>query len=115
MSISHALELKAREVIGRNVNMAVPWFLSTSYAYYKEAETLISDEYFDRICKLIDEHWDNITHPHKYLINRDSLSAGTGFDIEFGLFPIQLQSSTQLLILMCQGKMPLHQLYKSKE
>jgi len=58
----------------------------SSYAYYKLNESLLSDEVFDKMCKWMLENWDNVEHRHKSLVNKESLSAGTGFDIEFNFF-----------------------------
>jgi hypothetical protein len=33
------------------------------------------------------DNWDNISHRHKHLVDKESLTAGTGFDVEFNRFP----------------------------
>jgi len=70
-----------------NKSSCVAWYLMASYAYYKQNESLLSDEVFDKMCKWMIENWDSIEHKHKGFINKESLSAGTGFDIEFNFFP----------------------------
>lgn len=88
----------AREAIKANINMLVPWYLSASYAYYDQNESLLTDSYYDEICELLDKHWDEITHRHKYLIEREALSAGTGFSLDYKNFPTIITSSTNGLI-----------------
>ena len=63
--------------------MLVPFYLIYCYLYYKKNISLISDSEFDNICKDLLENWDNINHMHKHLISRESLEAGTGYDIEY--------------------------------
>lgn len=58
-------------------NMLITWYLMASYAYYQKDANFISDYLFDRICRLIDQKWDMITHRHKRLVNREDMSAGT--------------------------------------
>ncbi len=65
--------------IGTEWNMLVPWYLMTSYLYYKEDQSIITDSDYDWLCLKLSEEWDNITHVHKKYIDKDSLSAGTGY------------------------------------
>ena len=48
-----------------------------SYAYYKLDKNLITDQEFDQLAKHILDNWDAIDHPHKYLLTKDMLEAGT--------------------------------------
>lgn len=58
-------------------------YLFHSYLYYKRHISVISDEEFDNICKILLENWDNVEHRFKYLITIDDLRAGTGYAIQF--------------------------------
>lgn len=82
-----------------NLNMLVPYYLMYSYLYYHHNVSLIEDHEYDRICKKILDEWDNIEHRHKSLINKDSLSAGTGYDLEYPLIvqnaALQLKGSEE--------------------
>ena len=60
-----------------NINLAVPLYLIAAYAYYIEDDSLISDDCFDWLAKLLKEHWEEITHRHKKHLTLDDLSAGT--------------------------------------
>jgi NAD-dependent DNA ligase len=66
-----------REVTEKNMNMTVPWYLMTSYAYYVEDNPLVSDGAFDRLAKTMIKNWDKIEHFHKDHIKVDDLKAGT--------------------------------------
>lgn len=60
-----------------SINMTVPFYLMSAYAYYKEDDPIISDQSFDNLAKFMLKRWDQIEHMHKYLINKDDLEAGT--------------------------------------
>lgn len=62
-----------------NHNMLVPYYLMSSYLYYKLDDCVISDGEFDDICKTLNEKWDMVEHFHKHLVIRDNLLSGTGF------------------------------------
>ena len=66
-----------QEVTEDNINMTVPWYLMTSYAYYVEDDPLVSDGAFDRLTKRMIKEWDKIEHFHKDHIKVDDLKAGT--------------------------------------
>ena len=66
-----------QEVTEDNLNMTVPWYLMTSYAYYVEDNPLVSDGAFDRLAKTMVKEWDKIEHFHKDYIKLDELKAGT--------------------------------------
>lgn len=65
------------------LNMLVPYYLMASYLYYHvhDAIPIMSDTDFDTLCKRLDKKWDRVKHPHKYIIDRSVLSAGTGFNM----------------------------------
>lgn len=57
-------------------------FLMSSFAYYCLNRSLMSDEQFDKLCKRLHDIYDTFDHPHKYLISKEDLAAGTGFAIK---------------------------------
>ena len=65
------------DLIDDNLNMTVPWYLMSAYAYYVEDRPILSDSYFDRLAKKMIDNWDNIEHMHKEVISMDMLQAGT--------------------------------------
>jgi len=55
----------------------IPMYLMCSYAYYMVDESLIPDHQFDALAKWILDNYDSIEHPHKELVTKDDLKAGT--------------------------------------
>lgn len=52
-------------------------YLLASYCYYQMDESPLTDPAFDLLCKRLLELFDTFEHPHKYLITKDDLTAGT--------------------------------------
>lgn len=68
---------KCNEVIRKNINQTIAWYLMASYAYYKEDNPILTDDTYDKLGRMINEFWDKIQHIHKDNINRGDLEAGT--------------------------------------
>ena len=66
-----------------NENMLIPYYLMFSYLYYEQNVSLIDDAEFDKLCKTLLEKLDNLNHMHKHLVSKESLTAGTGYDIKY--------------------------------
>ena len=71
------IEKACIQTIDSNINLLVPWYLMTSYAYYVEDDPIISDSLFDRLGKKLLESWEEVEHFHKDYLNVDMLRAGT--------------------------------------
>ena len=67
----------------KNPNMLIPYYLMLSYLYYEKNISLIEDTEFDTMCKTLLEKLDGLTHMHKHLVKKESLTAGTGYDIKY--------------------------------
>ena len=63
--------------------MLIPYYLMFSYLYYEKNINLIEDTEFDQLCKTLLEKLDGLTHMHKHLVKKESLTAGTGYDIKY--------------------------------
>ena len=72
-------------------NKLISWFMIASYAYYHLDLNVMSDYDFDYLVKRIIENWENIDHPHKKLIEKSNLDAGSGYDIDF---PLMVRGAT---------------------
>lgn len=85
------------------LNQLVSQYLIHSYLYYQCNINVISDHEFDAICQDILLHWDAIQagdHPHKHLLNRSSMQAGTGFALRQCDYPsIVIGAATDLAIM----------------
>jgi len=67
----------------KNPNMLIPYYLMFSYLYYVKNISLIEDTEFDQMCKTLLGKLDSLTHMHKHLVKKESLTAGTGYDIKY--------------------------------
>jgi len=70
----------------KNPNMLVPFYLMTSYLYYKENITIVKDETYNFICRSLDNKWKTISHPHKHIIYPHLLKYNSGFAISLKRF-----------------------------
>ena len=64
-------------------NRLVPIYLMSSYLYYEQDKSILSDVDYDSVCLRLIQEWDDIEHVHKNLLDLDSLQAGTGYDVEY--------------------------------
>jgi aspartate ammonia-lyase len=46
-------------------------------------EPIIEDTEYDEICRELKEKWDSVEHYHKHLIDKQSLGAGTGYELQY--------------------------------
>ena len=76
-----------------SINRLVPVYLMSSYLYYKKDESKLTDGEFDMLCKRMLENWKDIKHPHKKLIKKKDLEAGTGYAIR--KYPSIVMSSAE--------------------
>lgn len=63
-------------------------YLVSSHLYYRMDLSMMQDHTFDRICRWMLDHYtedfQSLRSLDNHQLDRDSLSAGTGFNIEFG-------------------------------
>ena len=76
-----------------SIHRLVPIYLMSSYLYYRKDTSKISDGEFDLLCKRMLENWKEIKHPHKRLIKKKDLEAGTGYAIR--KYPTIVMSSAE--------------------
>jgi hypothetical protein len=79
-------------------NLLVPWYLMSIYSYYHLDESLLGDDAYDMLCVRLDVLWDTIEHPHKHLVDRSALGAGTGFQIPESHYPEITKSAAKRII-----------------
>ena len=63
--------------------MLVPYYLMHSYLYYVMNDPIIEDIEYDELCRELKEKWDSVEHYHKHLIDKQSLGAGTGYQLQY--------------------------------
>ena len=66
-----------------SLNKLVSHYLMSSYLYYELDRSIYTDTKFNNICGRLLASFDSITHPHKHLLDRESLSASTGYEIQY--------------------------------
>jgi len=66
----------------------VSWFLMSSYLYYHCNTSAIPDQCFDQLCDRLLKEWPKIKHPHKNLISKADLAAGSGYAIPLRKYPL---------------------------
>lgn len=93
-SSSKTAEAFIGERLVKSPAMLVPYYLMLSYLYYDLGEGLVSDEFFDRLCKDLQAHWEEIDHQHKRVVDFESLAAGTGYYLQY---PLRVKCSATAL------------------
>lgn len=70
-------------------------FLVHCYLYYVLNDPIISDEVFDKLCKILHDEWDtkHKFHMHAHLVSKEDLAAGTGYAIRD--YPLIVQHLAQ--------------------
>lgn len=69
----------------------VSYYLMASYLYYNHDLIVISDHEFDEIVRRLLKEFASIEHPHKHLITKDDLDAGTGYRLTDAVAPLRLK------------------------
>ncbi len=77
-----------------DLDVLIPRYLVHAYLYYRQGTTLISDQCFDSIARRLHQEWDNVTHPHKELIEHDALLSGANY-IQF---PRRIEQAAHYLL-----------------
>lgn len=74
-------------IVAQSANNMVSWWVMSSYLYYHCDTSVLSDGRYDALCNQLHSEWDAVDHRHKYVIDRDALVAGTGFDLPVVAYP----------------------------
>lgn len=76
------------------------WYLTCSYAYYKMDISLIPDEQYDKMCKVLHKHFYEIQHRYWYVTRPEDFEAGTGYAINW---PPELASAIHRWVTLHHG------------
>jgi hypothetical protein len=73
---------------------AVPWVLMASFLYYHRDVTILSDECYDALAKIVAEDFPFITHPHRDRL-ASLVGAGTSslYDLKEEDYPLMARSA----------------------
>ena len=84
-----------RECFKKNKNSCISFWLVSSYCYYIRYDSLLSDEFFDKMSKWMLDNWDSLDHTNKNLITKDMLAAGSGFNLKEDDYPLRVKISAE--------------------
>lgn len=88
-----------RRFIARCPATAVPWWLMASFLYYHvDVPPILSDGMFDELSVFLAERWDSISHPHKDIISRADLAAGSGYAISKDRYPAIVVNAARRIV-----------------
>jgi hypothetical protein len=79
----------------------VSHYLLSSYAYYLMSASPLSDAAFDRLCARLLREYDTIEHPHKHIIDKEHLQAGTGYYLRDEDYPRMVTSGMDAYLAKC--------------
>jgi hypothetical protein len=75
------------------LDLLIPNYLIHSYLYYEMAHSVITDYEYDKLAESIYDNWDRLDHPHKHVIDKESLKT-SGFAIKY---PLMVQGAARLI------------------
>lgn len=70
-------------------------YLMASYLYYHMHKSVMPDEEYDQIAKMLLKYYDHFDHQHKYLVTKEDLSAGTLFSVKFDEYPMMVRFAAE--------------------
>lgn len=73
-------DVECRALLDKNFSLSVPWFLMAGYLYQYCDNPILSDSFWDEMCRDMDTFWDAIEHRHKHLVDRAGLRTGSASD-----------------------------------
>lgn len=80
-------------------------FLMASYLYYHRYESVVPDTEYDQMARDLLGGWDNFEHQHKHLLSKESLAAGTLFNLREEDYPGMVVGGALLWLNdYCNGK-----------
>jgi hypothetical protein len=89
-----------------DINLLVPFYLMSSFLYYKEDLSPLTDHKYDMLCKKLLKHWDDIEHQHKKYIDKEALSSGTGYYINWDELPSRIKGGAKHWYEVARSEMP---------
>lgn len=97
------LDGQCQAVINVAENAVVSWFLMASFLYYIHDISILSDPFYDQLTKRFLNDYDRLTHPHKELITKDDLAAGTLYNLRADQYPGMTKGAAARLALTATG------------
>lgn len=79
-------------------------YLMASYAYYVLDVSVMPDEEYDKIAKLLLKYWKEFDHQHKRLISEADLEATTLYALRDSDYPLMVKGAAMLWIRDTKAK-----------
>lgn len=93
-------QISKRGILFSNAFLLWSYILMFGYLYYERCISVVSDEYFDQLCKAmrhrLDQGYTISGHAHEHLFNPEQLEAGSVHDL-VGKFPFLVKNSADVL------------------
>ena len=80
------------DIVQLNFNMLVPYYLMSCYLYYECGVSVLSDKDFDLLSEMLYETYDQLSHWHKDLIDKESIRV-SGFYLKY---PLRVRQAAKL-------------------
>ncbi|QSY98587.1 hypothetical protein J2J97_32300 (plasmid) [Rhizobium bangladeshense] len=77
---------------------AIPWIMMASLLYYHADVSILTDGFFDRLAREVEANWTELKHPHKPLIDREALKAGSLYNLKIENYPKSVRGAAFMLI-----------------
>jgi len=83
---------------GLTTGQVLQRFLMCSYMYYIKSKAVLPDEEYDQMAKRLLKEWDTFEHPHKYLVTKEDLEAGTLYALKESDYPQIVMGGAYLML-----------------
>jgi len=81
------------------ISHSIGRYLIASYCYYLYDKSIMKDSEYDLLGSDILRNWDTIKHPHKKLLSKAALKAGTAFHLKERDYPLIVVNKAHSLML----------------
>jgi hypothetical protein len=87
-----------RRIVERRPDAAVAWVLMASFLYYHDDQVILSDGFFDELCRGLAARWPAVRHPHKALLSPADLVAGSVFALRREEYPTMVVNAARRVL-----------------
>ena len=99
-------------LLDKDFSLSVPWFLMAGYLYQYCDDSLLSDTFWNGMCRDMDTFWDAIEHHHKHLIFRDGLCTSSAMDYDEDHLPSRVVYAARHALKHHTGRTAVNQFSK---
>lgn len=88
--------IQGKELSTLTPRQALQAFLMCSYLYYIRYQSVVGDEDYDGLSKLLRECWGGLEHPHKALVTLEDLAAGSLYKLREEDYPMIVKQAAEI-------------------